>query len=410
VILDDKIFEKKCEFILELAKVSHETGIQSRRLEQYLKKVTLSFGFEGDFLVTPSKIESHFSKPGEIFQRSKTIHSRAGDFSLRKIDELDELVRTILSGKMSLDKAHNKLAKIRISADKADKAPSNMITSLGYFLSSAGFAGFLRCSVFDIVLSGLLGIFVFFLNKFMTRWFQRFDVMGLFFPPFFVAIILSLISLLHANIEFYFVLLSATIYLIPGFSISIGLIEVFYGYTLSGLENFLNGLTRLLILFSGAFCGFFLMKTHVFINISSSISAIWVWPSAVVLAIGLALIFDTPRSIFFWVILGVLISVLGILLGTSIMGPNFGNLLGSFFAILFGNIWSSKTKKPMSLILLPTFIFLVSGSIGFRGLVLLSQNQFSIGIQEVSHMFIVALSIGIGMCLANGVYRSNQEI
>ncbi len=408
--MDDKIFEKKCEFILELAKVSHETGIQSRRLEQYLKKVTLSFGFEGDFLVTPSKIESHFSKPGEIFQRSKTIHSRAGDFSLRKIDELDELVRTILSGKMSLDKAHNKLAKIRISADKADKAPSNMITSLGYFLSSAGFAGFLRCSVFDIVLSGLLGIFVFFLNKFMTRWFQRFDVMGLFFPPFFVAIILSLISLLHANIEFYFVLLSATIYLIPGFSISIGLIEVFYGYTLSGLENFLNGLTRLLILFSGAFCGFFLMKTHVFINISSSISAIWVWPSAVVLAIGLALIFDTPRSIFFWVILGVLISVLGILLGTSIMGPNFGNLLGSFFAILFGNIWSSKTKKPMSLILLPTFIFLVSGSIGFRGLVLLSQNQFSIGIQEVSHMFIVALSIGIGMCLANGVYRSNQEI
>ncbi len=405
--MDDKVFEKKCEFILELAKVSHEVGIQSRRLEQYLKKVTHSFGFEGEFLVTPSKIESHFSKPGEIFQESKMIHSRAGDFSLRKIDQLDELVRTILSGKVSLSEAQNKLVKIRISLDKA---PDNMITSLGYFLSSAGFAGFLRCSVFDIVLSGLLGIFVFFLNKFMTRWLQRFDVMGLFFPPFFVAIILSLVSLFHSNIEFYFVVLSATIYLIPGFSISIGLIEVFYGYTLSGLENFLNGLSRLLILFSGAFCGFFLMKTHVFINISSSISDLWVWPSAVVLAIGLSLIFDTPKSIFFWVILGVLTSVLGILLGTSLMGPNFGNLLGSFFAILFGNIWSSKTKKPMSLILLPTFIFLVSGSIGFRGLVLLSQNQFSIGIQELSHMFVVALSIGIGMCLANGIYRSNKEI
>lgn len=57
------------------------------------------------------------------------------------------------------------------------------------------------------------------------------------------------------------------------------------------------------------------------------------------------------------------------------------------------------------IVLLPAIVFLVSGSIGFRGLVAMSSGNTALGQSEFIQMFVVALTIGAGVIVGNTLYR-----
>ena len=326
-------------------------------------------------------------------------------FNLVTIDKLGELVADLGSEKITLEEANVRLDSIRNSQPIVF---GHMLTGVGYALSGFGFAGFLRCSPLDLLFSALLGILVYIIlcvaNKLVTQ--PGYAVT--FFCALIIGVIAAAISIALPTINIYLISLSALIYLIPGFVISCGIIEISYKYVVSGLINLVNGLVSLIIIFSGTFIGVLIINcfSPIVTNPASThLNQYLSWPLAIIMACGLAIIFQVPKKYFIWSMVSIILVCIGILIGRVIDGINLGNLIGSIVAVLFANFWSNKYRRPTSIILIPSVVFLVSGSIGFRGFVALSSHNVHLGTHDITQMFIVAISIAIGLSIGNFIYK-----
>ena len=89
---------------------------------------------------------------------------------------------------------------------------------------------------------------------------------------------------------------------------------------------------------------------------------------------------------------------------------DLGNFLGTVFAVIFANIWSSRTNRAASIVLLPAIVLLVSGSIGFRGFVSYTSGNTQLGQQQFAHMFVVAATIAMGLILGNSLAKPKTTL
>jgi len=400
-------FETVCKFVIKLGTLAHRYGTQARRLESYLTRVTRSFGYSGFFRSTPTNISFTFTQPDELWHKIHHIYMPGTGFDLFKLSKVGELVADLESGKITLTEANDNLDEIDNITLSPPYPYGKILIAIGYILSGAGFAGFLNCGLVNIILSAILSLIVYLIILYSNKFSERFEYWTPFLCTFIASVIASLISIILPETKVYLVTLSAVIYLIPGFTISCGIIELSYKYVQSGIINIVNGLVYLSLLFAGAWTGATIIKSLFSVNNTqyTTISLNFIWLFAMIMAVGLCIVFQTPKRDFLWAILGSGIACLGIVLGEAISGVNAGNFFGAVLAVVFSNIWSAKTNRAASLVLLPSIVFLVSGSIGFRGFVALSSNNTTIGEQEFIHMFVVAVSISVGLLVGNTIYK-----
>lgn len=405
----DEHFTQVCTFVIKLAACAHSWGTQSRRLETYLTHITTALGYCGTFRVTPTKFAYTFSRTSDDPRpTTQTVHWPCAGFDLAKLARLGELVTAVEVGHVALPEANAMLDAIAHVPPPYGK----LLVAAGYFLAGVGFAGFVRCGTLDILLSGILGVVVYGMLLGAEKLPARFTYGVPFLCTCGVGIIAAMVSLMVPHTQVYLVTLSAAIYLIPGFTISCGVMELTYKYVRSGIINLLNGLLSLVLLFAGAWVGVSLVRYIFPAEVMPGMcgSAQLVWPAAIIMAAGLCVIFQTPRQDFPWALAGCVIACAGIILGTRTATVNLGNFLGTVLAVVFANRWSGRTMRPASLVLLPAIVFLVSGSIGFRGCVALAAGQAALGWQEIAHMFVVALSIAAGLFAGNTLYRPSASL
>jgi len=400
---EERRFETACRFVIKLGIMAHGYGPQAQRLESYLARLTRALGYTAVFHSTPTGLASSFKRADELWHRTHLVSLPGTGFNLAKLAAIGELVSSVEKGEVDIAAATAALDRI-----EAISPPyGNGMTAFGYALCGAGFAGFLRGSWWDILLSAVLSVVVFAIVTLTHRASERLAQ----WVPFLCALVAGALSavclVLLPGIQVYLVTLSAIIFLIPGFSISMGVIELTTRHVISGLTNLTSGLTCLALLFAGAWAGIGLVGRWLpAAGAADAAVAPWlVWPFAMLLAAGLCLVFQTPRRDVLSALAGCAIACAGIMLGEHILGSNLGNFLGTAGALVFANIWTGRTGRPTTIVLLPAVVFMVSGSIGFRGLVSLSAGDTSLGLHEFMQMFVVALTIAIGLVVGNSITR-----
>ncbi len=400
---EDVRFSEACRFVIKLGTLAHGYGPQARRLESYISRVTKALGYEGTFSSTPGSISFAFRKSGELWHRTHIVSVSGSSFNLAKLAKVGELVAAVEEGKVDIAEAIGVLDEI----DAMSPPYGKVMVAAGYLLCGAGFAGFLQGSLADIILSAVLSIVVFFIVDLTARSSERLAQWVPFLCAFVAGALSTAISFVLPEIQSYLITLSAIIFLIPGFSISVGVIELTTNHVVSGITNLINGLTCLLLLFAGAWLGIRLIRLLVPIHSVQDVpvSSDLVWIFAMLLAAGLCIVFQTTVRDLPWALAACAVACMGIALGERIQGADFGNFLGTASAIIFANIWSDKTNRPTSIVLLPAVVFMVSGSIGFRGLVAMSSGNTVLGLHEFFHMFVVALTIAAGLVVGNSIYR-----
>ncbi|MFA5414191.1 MAG: threonine/serine exporter family protein [Methanoregula sp.] len=397
-------FESACRFVIKLGTLAHRYGPQALRLESYLSRVTKALGYQGIFSSTPTSISFTFMKKDDGFWQQQHLVTMPGTgFDLAKLALVGELVNAVEKGSVSIDKATETLDEI----DAMPPPYRNWIVALAYALCGAGFAGFLQGSWWDILLAAVFSLVVFLMVTFSGQYLGRFAD----WKPFLCALVAGVLSAVTGffvpGINVYLVTLSAIIYLIPGFSISVGVIELTTKHYLSGLANLVNGIICLILLFAGTWLGVTLTSAILPAQAAAagSIGSGWIWIFAMVLAAGLCIAFQTPPRDLFWALVCCAIACIGIILGVRIQGNDMGNFLGTAMAMVFANVWSEKTDRPTSNVILPAFVFMVSGSIGFRGLVAISAGSTVLGLTEFMHMFVVAITLAVGLVVGNLIYK-----
>lgn len=408
---NDKSFDEACRFIIKLGERMHGYGPNAARLEYYLNRITKILGYEGIFRSTPDQIIFSFSKDGSDWQNIHISAMHGTGTELNRLANVGELINEFGNGKLSIAEASSRL-------DKIDKMPhpwGNAATALAYVLTGAAFPVLLGGSWMDLIFSGILSLVVFFMVLKSGSW-RPLKADWLPLSTAFVAGILAAISRYFIpELNVVLVTLSAVLILIPGYPISVGVVEIVSKHINSGLSNLVGGLIYLFKQFAGGWLGVkavALILTIPAATTATPIDSVWLWVFVPAIIIGLGIALQTPYRDFIWACLGMLIAFLGTFYGSEWVGVNFGNLLGMVLLVVFTSTWSRKTKRPPSIVLVPAFILLVSGSIGFRGLAAFAAGNMQAGSQEFLQMFIVALTLAaglvIGVTLVNPIKKRSE--
>ncbi len=399
----DEAFDDACRFIIKLGTLAHGYGPNAIRLESFLSRVTRALGYLGVFRSTPTEMYFAFSKKGAPWQRTHLASMPGTGLELARLAKVGELVDGVVAGQVSVSEATSRL-------DEIDKTPhpwGGIANALSYAFVGSGFAVLLSGGWWDALFSALFSLGVYGMVRLSGRFGARAAEWLPLSSAFAAGALATMTKAMLPELSLVLVTLAAILILIPGFSISVGIIELVGGRVVSGTANLMNGLVYLAKQFAGAWLGVRLVQLFWSIPTvaGSSVAPQWLWLFVPLLIIGLCVVFQTAPKDFFWAVLGCGIAYGGILLGSAMAGGNLGNLSGTIIAVVFANIWGKTTERPTSIVLLPAIVLLVSGSIGFRGLSAIAAGQTATGEQQFFQMFVVALTIAAGLLIGNTIVR-----
>jgi uncharacterized membrane protein YjjP (DUF1212 family) len=400
-------FDDICRFIIKLGKAAHGYGSPAIRLESYLNRVTKVFGLEGQFHATPINMVFAFKKDEGDWQRIN-LTSVSGGLDLTKLPMLDEIVDEIVAGNLSISEAESRMNEV----DKAADPYGNLVVGLGYVALGAGIAGLFSGSWLDIIFSALLSLVVYVMVWQGGRkggWVA--DLIPLS-TALVAGVLATVLKHVFPELNYVLVTLSAIIVLVPGYSVSMGIAEIVNNHVVSGLTNLVNGLVYLFKQFIGAWLAFSIVNAIWVMPTTAGASPVdptWLWVFVPAIFMGLIIVFQTAPRYVIWAFISCTIGYLGVEFGGDWLGSNMGNLIGAALVGIFANTWEWKMGKPGSIVLLPAITVLVSGSIGFRGLVASAQGQAE-GSGQFFSMFLIAITLTAGLVIANTLVKPKKSL
>ena len=397
-------FDEACRFLIKLGEAAHAYGSTAARLEVYLTRMSAAFGLGGVFKSTPTDIVFAFQEEGAHWQRIHVERMPGTGLELNRLANVGELVDDVEAGRVSLVEGTKRL-------DEIDKIPhpwGNLANAASYTFAGAAFAVLLSGGRWDVLFSALYSLVVFFMVLLAGRFGARTAAWLPLSTAFVAGALTAGTKILLPELNLVLVTLSAILILIPGYTVSVGVVELVGRHVVSGAANLMSGLVYLAKQFAGAWLGVGIVglaRSVPDTAAGAAVSSEWLWLMMPLLIVSLCVAFQTPRRDFLWAATICAAAYGGILLGSHLAGGNLGNLLGTIVAVVCANLWARQTLRPTSIVLLPAIVLLVSGSIGFRGLVAIAVGQTATGEQQFLQMFVVALTIAAGLLVGNTLVR-----
>ena len=402
-------FEDAWQFILRVGAAAHKYGSTSTRLEAFLGFLSRRLGYPGVFRSTPSEIVFAMREDPESPQRVEIMATPAPDVDLDKLARLGDLLSEMKAGTLSLADASGRL-------DDIDGAPppwGKLASLLGYVLVGLGLAPLLGGGWSDAVAAAVLSMLVYG----MVLLSGRLGAVATEWLPLTTAYLVGFLATLARtwipDLNVVLVILSAVAVLLPGYTVSLGAGELVGGHVVSGMANLMSGLITLAKQVAGAWLGIVtagLLVSGAASQPATPVGQFWVQLLFLLLLVGLCLAFQVSRRDLPWAVLVCGIAYLGILAGSSLLDSNLGNLVGTILAVVVANLWARRTERPTSIVLIPAIVMLVSGTIGFRGLASMAGGEVLLGAQQFLQMFVVALTIVVGIMIGYTIVRPQPTL
>ena len=402
-------FDEAWHFILKVGLAAHKYGSTSTRLEYFLSSLSKRMGYQGVFKSTPAEIMFGLRETSDSPQRVEVMATPPPNIDLDKLARLGELLNEIKEGHLSISDADARIAAL----DQIPPPWGKFASLLGYVFTGFGLAPLLGAGWTDTFVATVFSILVYG----MVLLSARMGAITTSWMPLSTALITgflaNLIKYWVPDLNLVLVILSAVAIILPGYSISLGAGELVAQHVLSGVSNLMSGLITLVKQIAGAIIGIgiaSLLVTTAATEPESPVNQMWLLLLFPLLLVGLGLAFQVSRRDLPWSVLLSGIAFLGVLGGTSLMDSNLGNLLGTIIAVVLANLWSRRTGRPTSILLIPAIVMLVSGTIGFRGLAAMAEGELLLGVQQFLQMFIVAITILAGILIGFTIVRPEPNL
>ena len=137
------------------------------------------------------------------------------------------------------------------------------------------------------------------------------------------------------------------------------------------------------------------------------------WTEAVALVVaGLALtvLFRArPRDVV-WVLSAGFVAYGGARYGTVLLGPELGAGAGALVLSVFANLYARYWERPSAVCQLPGLVLLVPGSLGFRSVISLLEQNVLTGVQTAFRMSLIAVALVAGLLLGNAVVSPRRSL
>jgi len=411
---NENAFDQACEFLMKVGKAAHSYGSSGSRIESYLAHLAAALGYQGTFRATPTEILYGFSQDSDSQQRLELEDVPPSGWNLNRLAALGELTAAVEAGQVSVAEATQRL-------DDVAKVPDpwgTFLAGASFLIAGAGFATMIGGSVWDVITGGILGLIAFFTMGLIARFGGPQAGEWL---PFVVALVTGVLvavaRIIQPEINPIVTAVCAIIILVPGYAVSIGILELLTNHVISGMANLMNGLLYLAKLIAGAWLGYALVAlvgSVPEVTAGQSVGILWLFIALLPMLAALCFAFQTPRRDFLMTILIVGAAfVVSFLVGAVVpatAGVFLGTLLSAAVGVVLANLWNRRTGRPTSVMTAPLAMLLVSGSVGFRGLAAITTGQTAVGVEQFLQMFIVAIAVGFGLLVGNTIVRPKATL
>lgn len=389
----DERTRARIAFVIELARRLHQYGAAAPRLEQAIGNVAQQLGLACDVLSTPTSIVLSFSAPGGdgLAELTQVVRIAPGDVNLARLCRADEIADRVADG--SLDPRRG-MAQLRALGRPLSRAALRA-TILSYGLSAASVAVLFRTSGPDALVAGVIGILI---GAIVVAGYGRprlsaaSDAIAALVATF----IATMVSAWLLPLALKLVVLSALIVLVPGMSLTNAVREMTSQHLASGVARFAGAAATILKLTFGTIAAAQVCAVVHIVPAAHSLPPLplWTqWPALLVAAVAFAMLFQTALRDYPLVLVAVIVGYLVTYWSGNALGTPFGVFIGGLVLSAGSNLYARIEHRPGALVREPGVLLLVPGSIGFRSVSELLNNQIASG----SHIAVLLVTMLISL-------------
>jgi uncharacterized membrane protein YjjP (DUF1212 family) len=380
-------------FVIELARRLHQYGAAAPRLEQAIGNVAQQLGLACEVLSTPTSIVLSFSAPdGDgIADITQVVRVAPGDVNLARLCRADEIADRVADG--SLDPRHGMVQLRALGRPLSRAALSATIVSYG--LSAGAIAVLFRTSWQDAVVAGVIGMLI---GAIVIAGYgrPRLSVAGDAIAALVATFIATMVSAWLVPLALKLVVLSALIVLVPGMSLTNAVRELTSQHLASGVARFAGAAATILKLTFGTIAAAQICAVAHIVPADHSLPPLpaWTqWPALAIAAVAFAMLFQTARRDYPLVLLAVIVGYLVTYGCGNVLGAPFGVFVGGLVLGAGSNLYARMKHRPGALVREPGVLLLVPGSVGFRSVSDLLNNQIASG----SHIAVLLVTLLISL-------------
>jgi uncharacterized membrane protein YjjP (DUF1212 family) len=388
--------DRAIDYVLRLGRALHAYGYTSPALERALVLASSRLGLVGQFFSTPTSIFVAFGSGSS--QRTFLTRVEPGGVSLGKLADIDGNARAVVSGALSPAEA---LA--RIEAIEQQPPPFGRLLET----AAAGVASGAACRLLgggagDVLVGTGLGVLVGLLGLAAGRLRLQHGLFELM-----ASALVSAAALVAAaaglGVSPAVSTLAGLIVVIPGFSLTIAMAELAARHLVSGTARLAGAFTVFLAITFGVAVGRQIATAAAGLPPPGVVTPLPVWTlwAAVFLTpVALTVLLQGRARDMPWIVLASFAGYLGGRAGTALLGPSVGACLGALSVGLAAHAYERWVHRPALVTLVPGVLLLVPGSIGFRSLAALVDQQVVLGIDAAFATLLTAASLVAGLLMA----------
>ncbi|ORX45277.1 DUF1212-domain-containing protein [Hesseltinella vesiculosa] len=398
------------DLIIKLGKALVRTGAPSYRIEAALEKTSKRLEVNGSYFVLPGLIMVSFGDE-ETHTSETHLIKCAKSLDLAKLETVNDIARKVYKGHLDVVEANDLLDNIKNSPPTWGFG----MTLVGYVLSSAFIAPlFFNGSWTDCWVSGIFGLCV----GIATFISERVPMLNNVFEMAITIVVSVIVLALSPNVCYLAVSLSAVVVALPGYSLTSAVMELAAKNLCSGTVHLAHALMYVLFLAFGMSYGSGIWHlshgddmTSGANNVSplqtcmNSVDPYWFFLILPLTCLGILICYggslrQYPGFTLNSAVGFVLYFFLNKRLGTSTSASNITSSVCAFAIGVVSNIYARITKNTTNHIHF-AIVILVPGSLGVRGAFNLFDGNSSNGSDFVIQIIGIALSITLGLFLAN---------
>jgi uncharacterized membrane protein YjjP (DUF1212 family) len=387
------------EFVLKLGRGLHAYGFSAHRLEDALAEVCRRLSLSGQFFSMPTALFASFGE-GQAHQTFQ-VRVDPGQVDLGRLARLDEVRAEVAHGRLSPSEGSARVDAIMTAPAPYGPLATMIASALGSGTACRFFGGGLREVVASTVIGLLIGL------PPLVRW-RAHAGAGVYETT-----TAALAGFLALAASFFFPPLSphlttlgGLIVLVPGFTLTVGFIELATRNLVAGTARLAGAGLSLFAIAFGAAVGARVAE-RVFGSVGPVVPAAlpdWtLWLALGVAPISFAVFFRSDARDIPWIVAAAVAAYLGLRAGNYFLGPQFAAFLGAMSVSAFGNAYNRVVSRPTAVAVVPGLLVLVPGGIGFQSVSALMGHDTISGVEAAFRMVLVAVSLAMGLLTANAV-------
>lgn len=393
---------KQQVFIVDLAESLHKNGLPAHRIENSIKLISKVLQTPVELSSTPEMLMLSFDSTSHTTMKKMSGSSLNFD----RMDHLHKLINEISNKNLDVESAQKQLNEIKNRKVLYNKWINILFIAISNSSSACLFGG----GWAEIIVSGFIGIVIGLIIELLSSFPNLARLSVLFSSAAAIFIAKSGISL-FGNYSVEIASITGLILLIPGFAFSQSVTELAHGQAQSGIVRFSNVFLTFLMMAVGLGFGSQLVSIIYITPLKFHFPALPFWASYIAILVvpaGFGVLFNAKREHYIWMLVACTVSYFSMKYISFKSIPEFSVLFSAFLLGLISNSISFFLKKSSSLMLVPGIILLVPGSIGFKTVTYLMNEQTMSGLESAISTLITAVALTCGLLFSNMIIKQRE--